>query len=171
LIHFHTDTPEYRILNHFYGFFHFTNPKIDNYYKRFVRDYLRYKDEIFCAAGKIVNALQKESEEKGFDVDEEGGGGFSCLHVRRGDFQYKETKISGKEWYENSKELFHPNEILYIATDERDKSFFEPIKEHHDIRFLDDYMDGEDIFLHFHVSHTYCEINQFFTYFYRSRRH
>ena len=30
---------------------------------------------------------------------------------------------------------------MFIATDERDKSFFDPIKKHYDVVFLDDYMD------------------------------
>merc|ERR1712045_568710 len=33
------------------------------------------------------------------------------------------------------------NEIIYIATDEKDKTFFDPIKKQHDVRFLDDYWD------------------------------
>ena len=31
--------------------------------------------------------------------------------------------------------------MLFIATDERNKTFFDPIKEHHEVRFLDDYWD------------------------------
>ena len=147
MIHFQTDANElkYRLLAHFYGFIHFTDPKINNFYKRLVRDFLHYRDEIFCAAGKVVNALQKESMERGFVLDKEGGGGYSSFHIRRGDFEFQETRISGTEWYENTKQLFLPNEILYIATDERDKSFFDPLASNHDIRFLDDYMDGKII--------------------------
>ncbi|OEU12265.1 hypothetical protein FRACYDRAFT_244527 [Fragilariopsis cylindrus CCMP1102] len=63
------------------------------------------------------------------------------MHIRRGDFQCKKVKISAEKWYENTKEVWKPNEIIYIATDERDKSFFDPIAKHHDIRFLDDYWD------------------------------
>lgn len=141
LIHFQASHRDYRLLNHFYGFLLFTNPQIDHFYKRFVRDFLHYKDEVFCAAGKIVLALQEESKKRGFELDEEGGGGYSSFHVRRGDLQYKKVKISGEEWQQNTKELFLPKEILYIATDERDKSFFDPLAEHHDLKFLDDYWD------------------------------
>ena len=137
------------MLGHFYGFIHFTNPKIDNFYKRFVRDFLHYQDSIFCAAGKIVNALQKESKERGFKLDLEGGGGYSSLHVRRGDFQFKESWVTGKELHDNTIELFHPHEILYVATDERNKTFFDPmkdhyeLKDHHALRFLDNYTEGK----------------------------
>ena len=129
------------MLSHFYGFLLFTNPVIDNYFKRFVRDFLHYTDSIYCAAGKIVNALQEEGKALGFEEDEEGGGGYSSFHVRRGDLQYKRVKISAEEWYESTKELWEPSEILYIATDERNKTFFDPIKEHHSLRFLDDYWE------------------------------
>uniref|UniRef100_A0A7S2HX61 O-fucosyltransferase family protein n=1 Tax=Helicotheca tamesis TaxID=374047 RepID=A0A7S2HX61_9STRA len=141
LIHFQTSEKEYRLLSHFYGFVHFTDPAIDNYYKRFVRDYMHYIDPIFCAAGKIIRSLQKESNDRGFTLDHENGGGYSSLHVRRGELQYKKVKISAEEWYENTKDLWEENEILFIATDERNKTFFDPIKEHHDVRFLDDYWD------------------------------
>jgi hypothetical protein len=30
---------------------------------------------------------------------------------------------------------------VYIATDERDKSYFKPLMEHYDVVFLDDFMD------------------------------
>ena len=142
ILHFHTSDPDdYRILNHFYSTIHFTDPAIDNYMKRFIRDYIHYQDKIVCAAGKIVQLLQDEGKERGFEPDGEGAGGFSSLHVRRGDLQYKEVIISADEWYENIGKMWHEKEIVYIATDERDKMFFEPIAKKHDIRFLSDYAD------------------------------
>jgi len=142
ILHFHTgDTEDYRILNHFYSVVHFTNPLIDNYFKRFVRDFIHYHDNIFCAAGKIMKLLQEEGLQRGFNMDDEGGGGFSAMHVRRGDLQYKEVIISAEEWYANTAPLWYPNEILYIATDEQNKSFFDPIAKHHNLRFLGDYWD------------------------------
>jgi hypothetical protein len=141
LIHFRADDNELRLLAHFYNMIQFTDPSVDNYFKRFVRDFLHYNDEIYCAAGKIIKALQAEGSQRGFDVDEEGGGGFSAMHIRRGDFQYIKVKISAQKWYENTKEIWKPNEIIYIATDEHDKAFFDPIAKHHDVRFLDDYWE------------------------------
>lgn len=141
LIHFRADEKDLRLLGHFYNVIHFTEPLVDNYFKRFVRDFLRYNDEIYCAAGKIVKALQVEGRLRNFDIDEEGGGGFSAMHIRRGDFQFKNVKIPAEEWYENTKEIWQTNEIIYIATDERNKTFFDPIAKHHDVRFLDDYWE------------------------------
>jgi hypothetical protein len=120
---------EHRLLNHFYTFLFFTDPVTDNFYKRFVRDFLHYKDQIYCAAGKIVHALNDESKP------------WSSLHVRRGDFQYKQVKLPAEELYNNTKEIWQSGEILFIATDERNKTFFDPLKQRHELRFLDDYWD------------------------------
>ena len=142
IFHFHSSAiEEFRLLNHFYAVMHFTNPVENNYYKRFIRDFIHYKDEIFCAAGKIINLIQAEGKQLGFQVDDERAGGFSALHIRRGDLQFKEVIISAEEWYENTAKLWQPNELLYIATDENDRAFFEPIAKHHQLRFLDDYLE------------------------------
>eukprot|EP00804_Cyclotella_cryptica_P030282 CCRYP_019226-RC/>CCRYP_019226-RC protein AED:0.25 eAED:0.25 QI:120/1/1/1/0.76/0.66/18/2265/1695 len=142
ILHFHTSSnDDYRILNHFYAVVHFTDPAIDNYMKRFVRDFIHYRDNLYCAAGKIIQLLQEEGKQRGFVVDEEGAGGYSALHVRRGDLQYKEVLIPAEEWYETTKKLWQPKEILYISTDEQDKSFFDPLAKHHDLRYLEDYTE------------------------------
>lgn len=139
LIHFKANDKDFRLLAHFYGFLHFTNSTVDHYFKRFVRDFLHYNDQVYCAAGKIVKALQVEAQARGFNRDANGNGGYSSMHIRRGDFQFKVVKLSAEDWYNNTKEIWQPNEIIYIATDERNKTFFEPIAEHHDLRYLDDY--------------------------------
>ena len=128
----------YRLLSHFYTFMYFTDPKIDNYYKRFVRDFLHYNDAVYCAAWKVIKAVQKDAD--ALNVP------WSSWHVRRGELQYKKVKIPAEEWWENTKELWRPGELLYIATDERNKKFFDPIKDkHHPVKFLDDYWDIADL--------------------------
>jgi len=121
LIHFRTSEKDYRILNHFYSFIYFTSPTISNFYKRLIRDHIHYHDVIFCAASKIIHALQNEGFQKqhGFVMTDQegGGGGFSSMHIRRGDFQWKDMRISGEEWYDNTKDYWMDNEILYITTD------------------------------------------------------
>jgi hypothetical protein len=42
--------------------------------------------------------------------------------------------------YEESKNELEEGALLYIATDERNKSYFDPLKEHYPVTFLDDYM-------------------------------
>jgi hypothetical protein len=135
LLHWQAVELDTRLLNHFYAFTLFTEPVIDNWFKRFVRDYLHYNDQIYCAAAKIVAKLREESAD----------GYFSTMHVRRGDFQFKEVKLPAEELYENTKEVWRPNEILFIATDEKNASFFDPIAKHHPIRILNDYWDVADL--------------------------
>lgn len=135
LIHFQGGEKEHRLLNHFYTFLYFVDDKIDHYFKRFVRDFMHYGDNIFCTAGKIIRALEEEAAK-------EGGTSFSALHVRRGDFQYKKVKITAEDWYENTKDIFtDPNEIIYIATDEKDHTFFDPLAKHYNLRFLNDFKE------------------------------
>lgn len=141
ILHFPAGNKEFRLLTHFYNMLFFSDPVESHYYKRFVRDYLHYHDAIYCAAGKIVQAVQAEGQSRGFKVDDEGAGGFSALHVRRGDLQYKRVKIPAAEWYQNTKEIWEDQEILYVATDERNKTFFDDLALHYDLRFLDDYWD------------------------------
>ena len=141
ILHLPAGKKDFRLLTHFYNMVLFSDPAESHYYKRFVRDYLHYHDSIYCAAGKIVQAVQLEGQSRGFTLDEEGGGGYSALHVRRGDLQYKRVKIPAAEWYENTKEVWQEKEILYVATDERNKTFFDDLAVHYDLRFLDDYWD------------------------------
>ena len=84
----------WRIMAHFYGYLLFTNTSIFNYYKRFVRDFMHYNNDIYCAAGKIVLALQEEGQKRGFSLDSEKGGGYAALHVRRGDLQVSYVSLN-----------------------------------------------------------------------------
>ena len=140
-LHFPANTREYRLLTHFYNMMYFADSAVGNFYKRFVRDYLHYNDLIYCAAGKIVKAVQAEGMQRGFSLDSEKGGAYSAMHIRRGDLQYKKVKIPAKEWYDNTKEVWLDKELLYIATDERNKTFFDDLARHYELRFLDDYWD------------------------------
>ena len=54
VVHFlNYDAIQARMLTHFYTFLFFENWKQDLFYKRFVRDHLRYVDELQCAAGEL----------------------------------------------------------------------------------------------------------------------
>ena len=146
VLHLTTYELKNRLLQHFYNFFYFSDPSMANIYKRFVRDFLHYNDEVFCAAGKIILSLQAEahdiSDSKASIVDAEGSGGYSSFHIRYGDFQFKETRIEAKDIYENTKDVLpNESEIMYIATDERDKSKFNDLVTKYEVRFLDDYFE------------------------------
>jgi hypothetical protein len=153
VIHF-ISQPElgYRLLEHFYVFLHFHDSAADRMYKRFVRDYVHYIDTIFCKAAIIVRKLL-----------DEGGGRYSAFHIRRlvveyygfdftvkvyfrGEFQYKEVKISAEQMLANVGQFIPENELLYLATDEKNKTFFDAFRKRFPkIKFLDDYMDDADL--------------------------
>ena len=60
----------------------------------------------------------------------------------RGDFQFKNTRIEADEIYKNSFEQLTPNATIFIATDERNKAFFDPLRKQYDIWFMDDFKDA-----------------------------
>lgn len=69
-----------RLLTHFYAFLFFQSFMDDLYYKRFVRDHVRYIDEIVCAAARVVTALRERVRGIGDNPD----GIYDSMHVRRG---------------------------------------------------------------------------------------
>jgi len=129
VVHFPA-TEEYRYLTHFYTFIYFVDDWTDRFYKRFMRDMMHYREDIFCAASCIVRKIWEESN-----------GTYSSAHIRRGDFQYKNVKLPAEELFDNSLDQFHENEVLYISSDERYKPFFDPFLKRYKIRFLDDYFE------------------------------
>jgi hypothetical protein len=121
-----------RMLVHFYSFLFFADWKADLWTKRFVRDHVRYTDEIQCAAARVVSAIRHKHNSV-----------FDSIHVRRGDFQYyfEPTWVDIDHIYEMVSKQVPPNATLYIATDERDKSFFNLLKDHYQVLFLDDFTE------------------------------
>ena len=86
-IHFHSGEKHHRLLNHFYTFLYFADVKVDHHFKRMVRDFLHYTDDIWCAAGRVLAAIEKETH----------GSPFSSIHVRRGDFQVRQSVCISNE--------------------------------------------------------------------------
>jgi hypothetical protein len=109
----------------------------DLWMKRFMRDHVRYADEIQCAAARVVQAMRQYARTKPGNHN----GDFDTFHIRRGDFQFKRTRIDATEIYDNVKDVLPDGSIVYVATDERDKKFFDPLKQHYDIKFMDDFKD------------------------------
>lgn len=73
------------------GFAFFAEPSTASFYKRFVRDFLRYKDSIQCAAHSLVAAVRAESLKENPDKN----GEYFALHIRRGDLQFKVRVCDG----------------------------------------------------------------------------
>ena len=132
LVHFHGNRERGgRLLVHFYAFLFFENWQEDLWTKRFIRDKVRYNDEIQCAAGRIVAAIRQLAAD----------GEFDAFHVRRGEFQYKRTRVSAQDMYDISSEQIPDNSTVYIATDERNKGFFRDLAKRYNVLFLDDFQD------------------------------
>ncbi len=124
-----------RLLVHFYAFVFFQDWKQDLWMKRFVRDHVRYIDEIQCAAARVVAAMRKRVSTRTGGASKD----FDTIHIRRGDFQFKETRVDASEILKQLKRVLDDGTTLYIATDERDKDFFKDIVDHYpDVVFLDD---------------------------------
>eukprot|EP00602_Paraphysomonas_sp_CaronLab_P009442 CAMPEP_0185029864 /NCGR_PEP_ID=MMETSP1103-20130426/16460_1 /TAXON_ID=36769 /ORGANISM="Paraphysomonas bandaiensis, Strain Caron Lab Isolate" /LENGTH=543 /DNA_ID=CAMNT_0027564775 /DNA_START=130 /DNA_END=1758 /DNA_ORIENTATION=+ len=122
----------YRQLTHWYTFLFFEDEWTDRFYKRFIRDYMHYVDVIFCKASIIVDWLLKEAD----------GYGYSSFHTRRGELQYKEVKIPASQLLENVGEMIPRGQLVYIATDERNKTFFDDLKQRFPkLYFLDDFFE------------------------------
>ena len=128
-----------RLLVHFYAFLFFQDWKEDLWMKRFVRDHIRYVDEIQCAAARVVQAVRAHAKAKN-NVDKNGNGVFDTFHIRRGDFQYKKTRVPSKEIYERSMDVIPEGTTVYVGTDERHKDFFKDMADHWDLLYLDDFM-------------------------------
>jgi len=127
LIHLYESNDRTRLLQPFYTALFFQDWKQDLLSKRFIRDHVRYKNEIFCTAAKIVRTLRKRINY------------YDAIHVRRAEFQFKETLLDADYLYQLGKEQFDEKGVLYIATDERNDTFFKPFSDHYDIYFLHDF--------------------------------
>jgi hypothetical protein len=126
-----------RLLVHFYAFLFFEDWKQDLWTKRYIRDHLRYIDEIQCAAAKIVHAVREKAKENGNPY-----GQFDSMHIRRGDFllQYRHAQIEADDIYENIKDVINEKSTLFIATDEKNTEFFKPLMDHYVVYFLKDFL-------------------------------
>ncbi|CAB9527574.1 GDP-fucose protein O-fucosyltransferase [Seminavis robusta] len=136
-----------RLLVHFYAFLFFEDWQQDLHMKRFVRDHVRYVDRIQCAAARVIEALRERARNNPAVAGQNPKGEYDAFHIRRGDFQYKVTRVDARQIYEVSKSKLQEGQTIYIATEERDKKgFFQPLREKYDIVFLDDFRDvlGDD---------------------------
>lgn len=104
-----------------------------------MRDRLRYRDEVQCAAARVVAALRKHARRRNGDNNPDGA--YDSFHIRRGDLirQYKMNEVSAEDIYRNSKEELVANATVFIATDERNRSFFEPLASRYDVVYLSDF--------------------------------
>eukprot|EP00606_Chrysophyceae_sp_TOSAG23-5_P000226 GSChrysophyteH2.ASY1.ANO1.1631.1 assembled CDS len=104
-----------RILTHFYTYLFWHSHHLEHVYKRLVRDRLHYHDDIFCAAGKIIRLIHEEAASLSQNAPlQKHHSTYIAYHIRRGDFQYKDTRITAEEVYSNTKHLLHPQRTSII---------------------------------------------------------
>lgn len=143
LVHFghvgrEDDDGNTRLLTHFYAFLFFEDWKQDLFYKRLVRDKVRYLDTLMCAAGRIIEAIRTRARQRNATNI---NGEYDAMHIRRGDFQYKVTRLDPSQIYENSKDQLIEGATVFIATDERKdkRKLLQPLADHYDLVFLEDF--------------------------------
>ena len=91
-----------------------------------------------CAGARIVKAVRDRARSQS---PSNKHGVYDSMHIRRGDFQFKKLIVSDiHKLYNQSKDELEEGATLYIATDEKEKDFFNPLKDHYNITFLDDYL-------------------------------
>ena len=131
---------------------YFRNPQLNRRVRRLVRDHVHFKEEIFEYAERIIRKF--------------GDFKFSCIHVRRNEFQFEDVRIPADEIRDNTEGLFKSGEAICIATDElsktdekngkhvhfdplamtkkHDHTWFEPIISRYgskNVHFLDEYFE------------------------------
>jgi GDP-fucose protein O-fucosyltransferase len=128
-----------RPLIQFFAYFFFESWEQDLQMKRFIRDHLRFSDIIQCAAARIVEGIREIASKVGDGNNDRGG--FDTMHIRRNDFKglfvYKDGILEPDQIVTD--QYFESQRTVYIATDENDKAFFEPLHRQHTILFLQDF--------------------------------
>ena len=128
-----------RLLAHFYQFVFFANVHEELWLKRVMRDRLRYNNAIQCAAARVVAAIRHKIR----TVHGRPDGLFHSMHIRRDDFQamFNKTEISAQQLFDQAtSQHFQEGDVVFVATDEKDKSFFRPLQQHYTLYFLDDFV-------------------------------
>ena len=77
----------------------FKDWKQDLWSKRFVRDHLRYVDEIMCAAARVVEAVREHARKNKQHNASQNEGIYDAMHVRRGDFQFPPTQLPAEKLF------------------------------------------------------------------------
>ncbi len=106
--------------------------------KKLIAKHVRYRTEIFDLAWQFINKL--------------GDREYYSIHIRRNDFQYKQLFISCEEILENIKEIIPQGSKLYIATDHREKEFFEPLIKNYQVYFYEDIKEQVSLYNEFDVN-------------------
>lgn len=106
--------------------------------KKLVAKYIRYRSDIFDTAWQFINKLEDKS--------------YYSIHIRRNDFQYKDLFITCEQILENIKQEIPEGSKLYIATDHKDKAFFEPLEKVYKVYYYDTVLSEINLYESFDVN-------------------
>jgi hypothetical protein len=120
------------LLGNFYQTIHTSR---QNELKRLIGRHVHYKTEITDMAWQTINWLGDQQ--------------YYAIHIRRNDFQYKHLFISAEEIFNNIKDTIPIGSRLYIATDETNRQFFEPLARHYKLYFYDEVAKATKINPHY----------------------
>jgi hypothetical protein len=114
-------------LEPFYAFVYFCEPSHSVACRELVRRHVRFLPHIEEIGEQIAGVL----------------GDFDAVHVRRGDFlgQRPDQDVSAGQIAEALSEAGFCSRRLYIASDEGDRGFFQPLAADHELVFADDVLD------------------------------
>ena len=94
--------------------------------RRLIKHHIRYRQEIFELASELVSSLTLY--------------GYTALHIRRNDFQYKQTRTRANVIWNNVRDLLESDCPTYIATDEMDEGFRDTLRSNKTVFFWQDIM-------------------------------
>lgn len=97
---------------------------------------MRYSDEIQCAAARVVAAVRERARKHD---PANTLGTYDSFHIRRGDFQYKQTRLEADEIYRNTKDQIPEKSTVFVASDHAGKPWFKPLADHYNLLFLKDF--------------------------------
>ena len=145
---FFSGSPKNRLLTLFYAYLFFPSENDEKLMKRFVRDRVRYHDEIYCIGGRIVEQLALRADPSlSLPISTLQRTKYVAFHIRRGDFQHGWVKLPAEEILKLTGALVpdRANRVVYIATDERNSSWFDPFrKAFKAVYFLNDFVTRDD---------------------------
>jgi hypothetical protein len=132
IVHFMVDkeTGSHRLFGNFYTFMYFSDPLWLKYIASFMRNNLHFNDHVIETAAKIVAEIINYKEDSS---------PYYAIHVRRGDFQYKQTRIPPSEILKNVGPLINRRTKIYLSTDEKNRTLFSDFNKRYKIFFLSDF--------------------------------
>jgi hypothetical protein len=114
------------LFGHFYYHVYGNGPAERNIIKEKIKNGIRYRQEYFDLSNKVKNQI----------------GNYNSIHIRRNDFLITRSTTASAQLetlLDDIKDRIPNNLPLYIATDEKNKTLFDFLKERYTVYFLEDF--------------------------------